>query len=305
VEGFGDDPTISGVGEQRQSGDIYQFDWLPSISFVYEFAQGITFRAAASETIARPSFRELNPTIVRDSVGGDQVVGEADLQMSQVRNFDLRLDWFNQGGDLASVSLFLKRIQEPIEETRVAGRTTFQNNPNTATVRGVEVELRKGLGFINLDSFSIGANATYIDAEVRRPQDEIDSVNVVLGGGAPETRRLEDQPEWIVNADIRFLQPDWGTDATLALFWISDRLDVAAGTSPTERDLDRFEQSYHTLDFSISQRLAERWSVKFSAKNLTDSVREVLIAPELTNETLIYSQTRKGRSYSLSASYSF
>ena len=139
-----------------------------------------------------------------------------------------------------------------------------------------------------------------------------------ISDGLKSSRRLFGQPEWIANADITFDQPDWGTQMTLAFFAISDVLDAAGG--PTFIDsggfvqrfsLDRYIQSFHTLDLVMSQRWSPDWLrggdivFKFRIKNLTDSVRGVIYDPVATDGEIPERRFRVGRNYKLSVTYSF
>ena len=56
-------------------------------------------------------------------------------------------------------------VSSPVGRPAIA--RTFFNNPNTASLWGIEVELRKTLDFLGwdfFDYFSIGGNGTYINA---------------------------------------------------------------------------------------------------------------------------------------------
>jgi TonB-dependent receptor len=269
----------------------------------------LNVRAAWSRTVARPSFRELGSYFTRNLQDGVLIHGNATLRPTPVENFDLRFEWFFPGTDLVALSLFRKHIENPIERARipfVAGKTdTWVNNPGEAKVSGVEVELRRNLGFLGerWSGWSVGANGTYIDAEVPRLPGEL----LALRNGfsdpslAPVMRRLYDQPEWLFNADLSL---DWsrlGHRATLAWLASSDVLYASSSFAQLNLHTDAFSQ----LDLTISQRLPFGWSLKVSAKNLTDSPRRVVYDPSLTAEPIIYTEYRDGRSYSFTFSRTF
>jgi len=238
-------------------------------------------------------------------------------------------------GDLAAVSLFKKDIELPIESIVLRDALnaeaddsglfrTFFNNPNEAKLYGVEAELRKNLGFLGhefLEYFSIGGNFTYIDAEVERTEAELVRASRLFGARPGDSirvqkyekhRRLYNQPEWIANADITFDQPDWGTKLTLSLFGISDVLDAAGVASvnglgePLSFTLDRYIDGFYTLDFVASQRLyLEGLVLKVSAKNLTNSTREIVYDQEQTVDQVAERSYKVGRDYSISLSYTY
>jgi outer membrane receptor protein involved in Fe transport len=210
-----------------------------------------------------------------------------------------------------------------------------------------------------LQYLSVGGNYTWIDAEVGRTEAELaraeeffltcdeDTVaapfcffSFVDGefdeaprgpgrySGLAETRRLFNQPEWIVNLDLSFDHPDWGTKWAVSFFAISDILDAAGGASsilPTSGDVeaflfDRYVDSFYQIDATFSQRIPiptswGKWelpgpgdhALTFSAsvKNLTDSRRRIIYDPEQTAEDIAEREFRVGRDYSFSLTYSF
>jgi outer membrane receptor protein involved in Fe transport len=276
----------------------------------------------------------------------DLVVGNPQMKLSHVDSYDARAEYtWGELGDLAALSLFYKTIEDPIESIVVRNPLnaevsssalfrTFFNNPNEATLWGLEVEARKNLGFLGFEVgeyVSVGGNYTYIDAEVDRTEAELLRTPEFFGtlegevaefSGLEQSRRLFGQPEWIANADVSFDHPDWGTKATLAFFGISDVLDAAgvANAGPNGRiisfTLDRYVDSFWQLDFILSQtlhldRVSTRWSLpgdltfKLSAKNLTNTTRALLYDLEQTDEQFEERSYKVGRDYKLSVTYSF
>ena len=132
--------------------------------------------------------------------------------------------------------------------------------------------------------------------------------------GLSTTRRLFSQPKWILNADISFDHPDWGTKFTIAYFKISDVLRAAGGASlGTQQEvralfLDRYTDSFHTLTATFSQTFElprEFGEIKFSmsGKNLTNSIRREIYDPDQTDGTFVRRQYKSGRDYSASITY--
>jgi hypothetical protein len=229
-------------------------------------------------------------------------------------------------------------VRNPITAAGNALWRTFFNNPNTAKLWGIELETRKNLGFFGpelLEYLSIGGNFTYIHAQVDRTEAELARAQVFYQTtpnaapgyfGLETSRRLFGQPEWIVNTDISFDQPDWGTKLTLSVFAISDLLD-AAGTASTGPDgritsltLDRYIDSFYTMDLVFSQTLPFDVSLdriglegtipsaltfKTSIKNLTDSTRRIVYDREQTRQKIAERANKVGRDYSFSLTYSF
>jgi len=330
---LGANPNIFPQNLRTGTSDIRQTDFLPAISAVYQVKEDMNLRFSWSRTLARPSFRELAPYFIEDAAGGDVFRGNPEgipdlinpgnetilepLQLSDVTNYDARWEWYRNESDFFSISLFYKELDQPIEQSNIGvkpGATpantqplliSFGNNPNQATLKGIELEARKGFSWIPaLEFISIGGNATYIDAEVGFREDEIALISALTGRENPGKRRLQDQPEWILNADLSYNNPFSGTRVTAAFFWISDELKSTAGVNT----LGTFTESYHTFDVIASKVFGRegRWKVKFSAKNLTDSVRETFLDKQFTNgNPLLHTRYHLGRDLSLSFSYSY
>ncbi len=334
--------------ENLINGTIDELKLLPAAGFAYRPIDGMSVRGVWSRTVARPSFREMGFYASVELGTDDLVVGNPQLTLSDVESWDARVEYmWGELGDLAAVSAFYKTIERPIEsivlrnpitaEGNALWRTFF-NNPNTAKLWGLELEARKNLGFFGpeaLEYISLGGNFTYVHAQVDRTDAELQRSQLFFQttpGAAPgylgleTTRRLFGQPEWIVNADLSFDQPDWGTRLTLSFFAISDLLD-AAGTASQGPDgrittltLDRYIDWFYTLDLVFSQTFPfdvslERLGVegtipsaltfKTSIKNLTNSPRRIIYDPVQTSRTVAERSYKVGRDYSVSLTYSF
>lgn len=316
-------------------GEINEDLVLPSLTLNYRPFEGARATFAVSKTSVRPSFKEFTFLTVRDPFSLDYVSGNPALELSDVTSYDLRLEYNWGEGDMVSLGAFYKEIDQPIEKTTLSGQVVteiFFNNPNQATVMGLEAEFRKQIDFIDndfLQYFSVGGNLALIDAKVDVQGSIMDlfgpgfdfdsnadgSIDSTIGGGFRDIeseRGLVRQPEWLVNADISFEQPDWGTRATLSVFGQSRVLDTAAGFndivdsdfSPTDlATFNEYEKAFFEVNFTLSQQLNENWRIGFTAKNLTDSERGIeyeddVNAPDRTSFKL-------GRSYSVSVSASF
>jgi TonB-dependent receptor len=321
------------------NGEIDERRVLPSFGFTYRPLEGLNLRGAYSQTVARPSFREMGYYVSVEPGSDDLIVGNPQLKLSDVTSYDLRGEYtWGESGDLAALSAFYKTIDDPIESIIIrnplnsegsssALYRTFFNNPNEARLYGVEVEARKNLGFIGpsfAEYFSLGGNFTYINAKVDRTDAELARAGAFFGPapGDPvkftsydKDRRLFGQPEWIANIDLSFDNPDWGTRVTLSYFAISDILDAAgsAATSAngtvTSLTLDRYLDSFGQLNLVASQTwaidaLGGDVTLRGNVKNLTDSERRIIYDQEQTNSKVVERELKIGLDYSFSLTYS-
>ena len=299
--------------------EIESSDYFPSASYSKSWNEDLKLTISASQTTARPNFRELAFTQTTDRVKGTIFKGNPDLKPSEIRNYDARFDWNLSESEILSLSLFYKEIKDPIQQAKgnkkmqevglpySQNETTFINS-NSAEIYGIEIEAKKSLDILHdtLRGFKLGANLTWSDSKLA-----ISDVESAIWGevGSSDwldknadnrlTRSLEGQSEWIFNIDFSYTNEDWGTVATLVYSFYDERLKSASYLTID----DVWEDSYDSLNFILSQNFGESqdWKVKFAAKNLTTPDR---IERIYGTETLV-SRYNTGQSYSLSVSKSF
>ncbi|MBC8010728.1 MAG: TonB-dependent receptor [Burkholderiales bacterium] len=273
----------------------------PVLALNYSPVARTNLRASYSETIARPSFREIGSYFSTDDVTGNLIHGNYTLQTSKVYNYDLRAErFFANSKDMVAVSVFAKTIRRPIErltiEPSFGATSTFFNNPDDAELTGLELESAKNLAFLgDLGSyFTVGGNYTRIEATVdRHPTYEARQIDSEF---IADERRLFDQPEWIANAYVTFDHESIGFSTTLSYFAISDVLQTVNISR-----YDTYVASYGRLDLSVSQRINKQWQLRVSARNLTDPKREFIADPYSTSREFVTRSYRDGRSYTVSA----
>lgn len=251
---------------------------LPSIGLNYEPIERLVFRAAYSQTVARQTFKELTPIIQQEFLGGPIFIGNPNLQMSDLRNYDLRADWTPYDGGFLSVSWFYKQIEDPIEYVQQFigyNFTTARNYPE-GRIRGAEVEVRQDLGYFidAAEGWSVGANATFIDSQVTLPQDEADAFNLPNVQAPMPTRDMTNAPDSLLNLYLLYDIPDTGTQAGLFYTVQGDTLIAGATQSVGNFIPSIYATQFETLNFSISQRLGKYFTLQFQARNLTDPVIE-------------------------------
>ena len=312
---YPDLPRATGVTPELEAAaqsDIDQVDFLPSLNLAWRPTGDLTVRLGASQTTARPSLREMGNYYTWDPDAERYDHGNATLQLSRVRNLDVRAEYRFDTGGFASLSLFRKEIENPIEGFLVSHPSssdkvgTWFNNPSTAELEGAEVEFRSGFGFAGrwlgqgwgdaLAGLTLGGNATWIDAEVL-------GFTSASGTGIYATdtkRRLYDQPEWILNLDLGYEHAPWGSSVTLSYIAISEVLTYASN------GLDEYRDKTSRLDLVFSQRLTDRYSLKFSARNLLDPEQlYVRDRDQAGGAEIVDRRWRDGRSYSLALTAEF
>lgn len=261
------------LNSDRSSSDISRTDLLPAAALTVYLRENLLLRGAWSETIVRPTYREISSASEIDPVRGRIYRGNPALDFSEARNFDLRLEWFPRPGSLLAASAFMKKVSGPIEQTSVSVNNdlvTFTNSPD-ADVYGVEFEVRENLGNLwkPLEPFSLGFSAAFIESEVDYTSEQLEE-RERQGLGRETTRPMFDQPEYVLSGDITWDYKPTGTRLTVSGGVVGRRLTVVGLAEP-----DEYEEPAPQLDIFLTQQLGEHWKLKFSAKNLLDPVYEV------------------------------
>jgi TonB-dependent receptor len=285
------------------SAGIKQNDLLPAVSATFQIRSNLQLRAAWSQTVVRPTYREISDAQIFDVALGRTIKGNTNLTMSAIENYDVRLEWFPRPGELISVGGFMKKIDGPIElaAERNDNSIIAYNNFEKADVFGFEIELRKDFrGFLGpgTDQFSLGFNYAYIKSlvDLTAAQRLNRSRNF---GDTTVDRPLYDQPEYVINGDLTWDNFLSGTSITLNGGVTGRRLVLVGLATP-----DEYEEPAPYLDLSISQKLGRRLKAKLSAKNLLNPSYEVTATwPEAG--TVPVKSYKKGMSFGLSLSYDF
>ena len=175
---------------------------LPSISVVYQAAPNMNLRATWSRTIARPTFRELAPVATEEFIHGDEFVGNPEIVLSEITNYDLRWEWFRRPGEVFAASLFYKDLQNPIELISFStNNRSFIQPVNFEAGRCSEPSSRLVWTWATTSGRCRGwlsAHYTLLDSEVEVPLRE--QISLQPYGLDEETRRLQGQPDNLANS---------------------------------------------------------------------------------------------------------
>ena len=118
-----------------------------------------------------------------------------------------------------------------------------------------------------------------------------------LDPNAADTRKLQGQSPYVVNIDAMYDNTDTGTLVSVHYNVFGERLsEVSTGGTP-----NAFEQPAGMLDITGSQRLSDRVTLKFSAKNLLDP--DIKKVHTFNSEDFIRSLYKRGRTFSIGFSY--
>jgi hypothetical protein len=295
-EAVSQDPVVSQIDEK---------DPLPSVNLTYLINQKTNLRLAYSEAVNRPEFREMSSVLYFDFDKFQNVIGNPNLKRAQIRNYDVRLEFFPSVSQILAVSYFSKDFTDAIEERLIPSpdkyvRTWFNSPHGTNT--GYELEVRKSLGFIGapvglhyLQNFMFNFNYTNVESEIEYTEQKTDVQ------GQPHTyyltRPMEGQAPWMVNVGFLFVEPRIGLTANILYNRIGRRLEAVGET----RENDVYEEERDLIDFALTQNFLYGTRVKFTIKDL--------LAEDLhytsTSDRTTYSKYQAATEYGISFSYTF
>ena len=280
-------------------GEIVQTNLLPSVNVIFGPNEQSNVRASFSQTLARPNMREIALFPSFEFAGGPQFQGNPDLKLTSIDNYDLRYEYFPAAGGILSASAFYKRFRDPIVQTFLTGRQGpfFRYvNVDQADVYGVELEARHDLGFVGpvwLENFTIGANYSLIQSEAAIDPEEVERNNL-----PDDTRPLQGQSPYIVNANLTYADRELGLDAGVSFNYFGDRL-AFIGNRGTP---DVFERGRGSLDASIGKTLGD-FNVRLAASNLLNPAYETYA--DFKGTDFIFSRYQRGQTFKLSLGYTF
>jgi TonB-dependent receptor len=269
---------IVDVPEDEAEADIDEGSLLPSVGVVYEALPQMKLRATWSQTIARPTFRELAPVITEEFIEGDEFLGNPEVKLSDITNYDLRWEWFRRPGEVLAASVFYKAIEDPIELLSffASNRSFIQPvNYEQGDVRGFEVEGRTSLDVLSpsLRELSLGMNYTLIDSAVDVPLEEQE--RLASYGLDEPSRRLQGQPAYLFNFNASYDSERLGLSASAFYNRVGETLltGAAIGENGTP---NVFEETFTAVNASVSKRIAKHFHLSFGGKNLLRSEKKTV-----------------------------
>ena len=278
-------------------------DLFPSLNTSYNISDKQLVRLAYGATVNRPEFRELSPSTYYDFELFSFVKGNENLKTSYIQNVDLRYEVYPTPGEMLSVALFYKNFKDPIESTyfeNAGGYTYSYTNAKSANNLGVEVDMKKDLGWLGMKNFSLSVNAAYIYSRV-----EFDKGNTL-----EHSRPMQGQSPYLVNTGL-FYQNSKNTLTCGLLYNVIGERIVGVGRrvegNPNISVPDIYERPRNLIDFTFNVKLSKYINLSGAAKNLLNEDVVLEQKAEFTDASGV-SQTRNqvkqkynpGRSYSLS-----
>lgn len=252
----------------NKSHTVTANDLLPSSNLVIHPVERMNVRLGYNKTLARPTFREIAPFAAFNFVGGVIEFGNSDsLTRTLIDNFDVRWEFFPTNAELVSVSAFYKKFDNPIAKVFVGNNAPQATwiNVGDANMMGVELEIKKRLGFISpkLENFRIGGNLSLIHSEVQRSEAELEIIRA-FEPNASATRRMFGQSPYTINAELAYLNDSLGINTSINFNMFGERIAILGNDGKP----DVYEQPRPRLDFSFGKRISDAITITLRGRNL-------------------------------------
>lgn len=268
---FGNQSVPSSSAIAPINVDSVYTDYLPSMNLRYELSDGLYLRGAASQTVSRPNFDQLSPslTLVPNTVnpalnqGG---AGNPELKPVRSNNLDVAVERYFNATTSVHLTGFLKKVDgfvTTVSSPEVHDGATYQvsrpQNSNTADIKGYEMGYQQFYDFLPgwLSGFGLQANYTYIDSE---------TLNSTLGEKIPLQNLSRN------SANIIGMYETGKLSIRVAYNWRDKFLSgvtniVGVGSLPV------YTKAYGWMDASVVYRLSKTVTCAIEGQNLLGTVR--------------------------------
>lgn len=254
--------------EKSESSRHYKTDDVfPSLNTTYKISDQHQVRLSYGRSINRPEFREVSSSVYYDFDLASNVQGNTELKNCYVDNLDLRYEWYPSRGELISLAVFYKHFDSPIEWTyTVAGGTDLiysYKNAKSANNYGVELDIRKNLGFIGLKDFSWSFNGALIKSKVQFEK-----------GAKEEDRPMQGQSPYLINTGLFYKNEPLKMDIALLYNRIGKRIigvgrsEGSTGDDSNSRVPHSYEMPRNTIDFSLAKKFGDHLELKLNVRDL-------------------------------------
>lgn len=251
---------------------------LPSASVRYNITQALRLRAGYGETLRRPNFADLNPTITytKDvtNIGyGTAAGGNPNLKPTESRNYDVALEYFFDDATALFVSGFRREIDGLVVGFRK--RVTYQNydyilsqpdNASNGVLKGVEI----GGSYFpkNVPSWlkGIGLQASYTNLHSQQDIPITNDAGQVVGTQTTPFFAVSDHS---MSAVLAYERPRFS--ARLSYQWRGDFLhnyEAALFANP----LGIYNRPEQAMELQLEYRVTDKLTVTLDATNLTNEI---------------------------------
>ena len=275
--------SLESTGNRKNS----YTNWLPSVLLKYDVNDDLKLRASFTETLSRPKYSALIPSVNYNRADEEATIGNPNLKPTTSYNFDLSAEYYFKSVGLVSVGFFYKSINNVIvdevwkgmdAQLPITGTYDYEIskpiNAYDADLFGVEVAYQRDFGFITpaLKCLGFYGNYTYTANKTKNHHFE----HRVLEDG--EDIDMIGSPEHTANASLFFEK--WGFNLRLSYNFASAFVDEMGEVA----QLNRYYDKVNYLDLNASYTFGKRFKTTIYAD-----------VTNLLNQPLRYYQGTKDR----------
>jgi len=251
------------------------FELNPSAHFRWDMTDRTLMRLSVARTVRRPSFDQLNPTLIIDDE--ESILGNPSLDQETAIGVDAGFDVALGGRDsILGFNLFYRKVSDKIELDGVPDEvnqifqdfidedieaTVWVNNPNKGEIWGAELDFSYPLTVFNLPNFHVFANYTYIDSEIRDANENY-----------PIDRKFSLQPDYIYNVGFDHLIDSIGLTWGMS-YQKRGSSEEWVNVSAEAKEVTDLKYDGN-LEFFVEKKLANRFVVRLAAQNLLDATKD-------------------------------
>jgi TonB-dependent receptor len=245
-------------------------DVLPSMNLSYALTEKSNLRLSYFKSIARPELREIAPMGYYDYELNLLINGNENLTRSRINNFDFRYELFSKPGEVLSGSVFYKQFDKTIENSFLAtGSPEVKTvNYDKAYARGIELELRKNLGFMAKNTFlekvSFYANVSIIQSKVNLSGKD----TLYLTNSSRHSRALSGQSPYVINTSLNYMVVEDKLNFSVLYNRIGQRIFIVGGNGQFG---DIYETPRNILDFQVAYTLKNKHEFKLNVRDALNS----------------------------------
>jgi hypothetical protein len=304
---------------------LNNFDIFPSANFIHALSKRQNLRLSATRTIARPSLKEMSFATILDPITGRTFIGgmfpettqsggskvelwDGNLKPTHITNLDVRWENFMDKGQMLSMGLFYKALQNPIEIVQfLSDQGSFQpRNVGNAQILGLELEVRKNLKQWSkaLEGVTFNTNITLTQSSIALTPSEKLSRELSARDGQiiGDRRAMAGQAPYIVNAGLAYAAKDKKFDAGLYLNVQGPTLLFVGYGNRS----DVYSVPFNSLNFNSNFSFGpqDRMAIGFKVTNVLNDNKEQIFTGYLAQDQY-FSRFNPGRTFSLKYSYTF
>ena len=299
---------------QNQSGEKYinelvleDIGIFPSLNFIYDLDEKSKTRFAFSKTTARPSFKEKSLATIYDGISAITFNGNIDLQVSDIYNFDFRLERYWHSNQTTAFSLFHKKMYNPIEIA------SFRSDPDNiqpintekSEILGLEFEIRKNIYSSLIHNFYFSANSSIIQSKAYIEGEELDSRlsnlrenETIQNTNGKYFRQMQGQAPYMINLSFNYKNKNTGLETGLFYNVQGKTLSIVS----MNLNPDIYTAPFHSLNFNFNKNINSNFTITMAIDNLLNQ-KKIMKTSSFKSESEVFKLYKPGSAIKFKINY--